>query len=58
MMSKVRCSDLEIGLSFFDDHLISEATLFPPPIRLGLSRVPSPGRTSSESGIDFNSLIL
>ena len=26
MMSKVRCSDLEMGLSFFDDHLISEAT--------------------------------
>ena len=40
-MSEVRSSDLEKGLSSFDDHVISKLLLLSPPIKPGQFRVPS-----------------
>ena len=56
-MSDVRSSDLEPGLSLFDDRVVSEATSVSTPIKLGTFRVPLRGRTSSGLGIGFSSLI-
>ena len=56
-MSEVRSSDLEMGLSSFDDHVISEVASPSTLIKPGQFRVPLRERMKSRSGIGFSSLI-
>jgi len=57
-MSEVRSSDLEIGLSSSDDHVVSKATSVSTLYKAETSHVLSPKRKRSVLGIDFSSLIL
>ena len=56
-MSEVRSSDLEMGLSSFDDRMILGATSPLTPLKPRTSCVPLQEKTSSGSRIGFSSLI-
>ena len=56
-MSEVRSSDLEMGLSSSDDHVIPEAASPSTLTKLGQFHVPLRERTKNRSGIGFSSLI-